>query len=686
MSIVVDRAIAESVNSILIESVVPEVDEGTNPVKRIVGETLVVEADFLQDGHGDIAGLLKWRELSPEPTEWIETPFHPIGNDRFRASVTFDKVGRYAFTIEAWADQFSTWVGELRRKLEVRKDLDAELAEGARILKSAAQKAATSGSKLSGEKDSESELKLTLDAGKDAARLLAAEALLSKGPSEEAFALARDASMIELARRHSDRSERSTYREVEVLVERRRAQVGTWYEFFPRSKAKATGQHGTFEDAEALLPELAEMGFDVVYLPPIHPIGRTARKGKNNSILALPDEPGSPWAIGSAEGGHKSIHPQLGKLEDFKRFLAAASRLGLEVALDLAYQCSPDHPYVKEHPTWFHRWPDGTLKTAENPPKRYEDIVHFDFHGADRKALWDELKSIVLYWCDVGVRIFRVDNPHTKPLPFWRWLLRDVRAAYPDAIFLSEAFTRPKMMKALAKQGFSQSYTYFTWRNSKQELEQYMSELTQGPAADFMRGNLWANTPDILPQLLQLGGPAAFRLRYALAATLSPSCGIYRGYEYCEARALPGKEEYANSEKYQLPPLAGAIPYDIRDYLTRLNSIRREHPALQAYRNLRFYRCDNDRVLYYGKSHGADHLLIAVSLDPFAPQQTHLEIPHAELGSSPAVPLEAVELVSGAPSLWQGATAQVQLTPEAPAAIWRIRHLAHTEATFEYYY
>jgi starch synthase (maltosyl-transferring) len=373
----------------------------------------------------------------------------------------------------------------------------------------------------------------------------------------------------------------------------------SWYELFPRSTSGDPRRHGTFRDAEKWLPYVGELGFDVLYLPPIHPIGRTARKGKNNALTAAPDDVGSPWAIGGPEGGHKAVHPQLGTLEDFRHFVGAARDFGIEVALDIAFQCSPDHPYIREHPEWFQRRPDGTIKTAENPPKRYEDIVNFDWMGSAREALWAELRSVFLHWIAQGVKIFRVDNPHTKPLPFWEWVIAEVHAKHPDAIFLAEAFTRPKVMKALAKSGFNQSYTYFTWRNFKHEIEDYLAELTQGAPADYMIGNLWPNTPDILPEHLQQGGRPAFLIRAALAATLSSSWGIYSGFELCEARALPGKEEYASSEKYEIVNWDLDRPGNIKDFIARLNRARLEHRALQSYRNLRFHPAGNDRVLFY---------------------------------------------------------------------------------------
>jgi starch synthase (maltosyl-transferring) len=430
------------------------------------------------------------------------------------------------------------------------------------------------------------------------------------------------------------------------------------------------------------------LGFDIIYLPPIHPIGRTARKGKNNSLSAGPQDVGSPWAIGAAEGGHKAVHPALGTLEDFKRFREKAEGMGMEIALDLAFQCAPDHPYVKEHPEWFLHRPDGTIKTAENPPKRYEDIVNFDWMGPGRETLWAELRSVVLHWVEHGVRIFRVDNPHTKPIQFWAWLIREVQEKYPDVVFLSEAFTRPKVMRALAKVGFSQSYTYFTWRNFKHELEDYLKELTQSPSAEYMRGNLWPNTPDILPEMLQRSGCAGFRIRVALAATLSSAYGIYCGYELCEGRGLaPGKEEYLDSEKYQLVAWDLDRPGNIKDFIARLNALRHEHAALQGYKNLRFHFCDNDRVLFYSKrsEDGASQMLFCVSLDPHEPQETLIEVPLELLGLAPDETYQVHELMGDTRHFWQGPSAQVQLTPDQPAAIWAVYRFHRRENEFDYF-
>jgi starch synthase (maltosyl-transferring) len=417
------------------------------------------------------------------------------------------------------------------------------------------------------------------------------------------------------------------------------------------------------------------MGFDVVYFPPIHPIGRSFRKGRNNSLTAGPGDPGSPWAIGNEHGGHKAVEPALGTLQDFRDLLRAARTLGLEIALDYALQCSPDHPYVREHPEWFHRRADGSIRYAENPPKKYQDIYPLNFACRDREALWEECRSILAFWIEQGVRIFRVDNPHTKPIPFWAWLIREVQAVHPDVIFLSEAFTRPKVMQALAKVGFTQSYTYFTWRNFKDELTEYFTELTAGPMAEYFRGHLFTNTPDILPPILQTGGRPAFKMRLALAATLSPLYGIYSGYELLESEAVPGTEEYLDSEKYELKARDPRAPGHIRDYVTRINAIRRANPALQEYRTLRFHPSGHDRVLFYGKrsSDGTNLVWVVVNLDPFEPHEARLELPLADLGIGPDEPFQCEELVTGRRQLWRGPARTVRLDPAVePAGIYRV--------------
>src|SRR3954471_11732439 len=552
--------------STVIENVAPRLDCGRFPVKRVAGQPVRVTADIFKEGHDDLAAVVRWRQITPKESEPREEPMRYVGNDAWEAKLQLPGNGLYAFTVEAWPETFRTWVNELKRKIEVGRDVSSELLEGAALLDATAARAEAAGART------------------DAERLRQAQKALLARPSAATLAEAVDPGLTAMASRHPDRAIATRLdRELRLFAERPRAIFSSWYELFPRSTSPDGKRHGTFRDAEKWLPYVGELGFDVVYLPPIHPIGRTARKGKNNALAATPDDIASPWAIGGPEGGHKSIHPQLGTLEDFRRFVANAADFGIEIALDIAFQCSPDHPYIKEHPEWFQRRPDGTIKTAENPPKRYEDIVNFDWMGPAREALWAELRSVFLHWIAQGVRMFRVDNPHTKPLPFWEWVLGEVHAKHPETIFLSEAFTRPKVMKALAKAGFDQSYTYFTWRNFKGELEDYFTELTTAPMKDFYRGNLFPKTPHILPESLQRGGRPPFMIRALLAATLSSVYGIYSGFELCENAALPGKEEYADSEKYEIRAWDWEREGNIRPLITRLNQVRRHNPALQEY-------------------------------------------------------------------------------------------------------
>ncbi|MGH7645523.1 MAG: alpha-amylase family glycosyl hydrolase, partial [Gemmatimonadales bacterium] len=459
-------------------------------------------------------------------------------------------------------------------------------------------------------------------------------------------------------------------REFEVVADRERARFAAWYEFFPRSAGG--GRHGTFKDAQAQLDRAAAMGFDVVYLPPIHPIGRTHRKGRNNALTAAPGEPGSPWAIGGPEGGHTAVHPDLGTLDDFERFVEAARARGLEVALDFAIQCSPDHPWVREHPEWFFHRPDGTIKYAENPPKKYQDVYPLNFAGADPGPRWQEMKRVVEFWVARGVTSFRVDNPHTKPVAFWEWLIGAVQAAHPEVIFLAEAFTRPKMMQALGKAGFTQSYTYFTWRTDKAGLTAYLTGITTPPVSDYFRGHLWPNTPDILHDTLQKGGRPAFQLRLALAATLSSLYGIYSGYELCEnVPVRPGSEEYLDSEKYELKARDWDAPGNLVDYVTRLNRVRRAHPALQRSDNLKFYRADDPAILWYGKAWGDDAVFVAVNLDPFRTRACLVDVPLEALGLAADRPYRMHEQFSGVTYEWRGPRGYVELDPQRdPAQIF----------------
>jgi starch synthase (maltosyl-transferring) len=651
---------------IVIERVSPELDAGRYPVKRVVGDRVEVWADIFRDGHDLIAAVVKYRTTRSHG--WQESPMSLVENDRWVGAFVAEENTRYVYTIEAYDDPFRSWVVELGKKADAGQDVAKELLEGLGLIRDTI-------ARVHGP---------TRDALEHYARRM-------RDPvtQPEAVAVAREAPLQRLMTQHLDRATASVYdRELEVVVDRKAAQYSTWYEMFPRSQTRTRDRSATFKECEARLAEIAEMGFDVLYLPPIHPIGRTHRKGPNNALTAGPGDPGSPWAIGSAAGGHTAVDPGLGTLEDFDRFVAASRAHGIEVALDLALQCSPDHPWVREHPGWFRSWPDGTIKYAENPPKKYQDVYPLDFYCADREAMWEEMKQTVLHWVHHGVRIFRVDNPHTKPVAFWEWLIREIQAEYPDVIFLAEAFTRPKVMNVLAKAGFTQSYTYFTWRNTKQELTEYLTELTQSELREYLRGNFFANTPDILPEILQDGGRPAFKLRLALAATLSPVYGIYSGYELCENAAVPGTEEYLDSEKYEIKVRDWNRAGHIKDYIARVNRIRRENPALQRGTNLRFYRSEDDSVLFYGKMDlDRDNIVLAaVNLDPFAPHTTIIHVPLAEAGLEANETYHVHELITGARRLWRGSAHSITLDPAVePAAIFALRRFSRRERDFDYY-
>src|SRR6266404_5889526 len=592
--------------SVLIENLQPLLDRGDYPIKRIVGEDLAAEADIFKDGHDVVAAVLKWRVVGKRA--WREAPMTFVDKDRWRGVCTLYDEAIHEYTVEAWTDSFRSWQGEFAKKFEAGiSDLRSEALEGAAIVEGAARRARD---RL------------------DAARLREFAEQISTGANSEIYAIAQSGELEVLMATYPDRSGATEYLPApRVVVDRQAALFGAWYEFFPRS-AEGSGDRGsTFRDCLPRVDDAKAMGFNVIYFPPIHPIGHTNRKGRNNSITCDPGDPGVPWAIGSEAGGHKAVEPSLGTLEDFDWLQAEVRSRGMEIALDFALNCSPDHPYVKQHPEWFYKRPDGSIKSAENPPKKYEDIYPLNFRCETWPELWAEMKSIVLFWAEHGVRIFRVDNPHTKPVAFWEYLISGVWEIYPDALFLSEAFTRPKMMKVLAKAGFTQSYTYFTWRNSKQELTDYFTELTETDMREYFRGNLWTNTPDILPFVLQEGGRSAFMIRVVLAATLSSLYGIYSGYELCENEALPGREEYLDSEKYQFKERDWNAPGNIKDWIARINQIRKQNRALQIYTNLRFYPADNDAILFYGKMTPArdNIILVVVNLDPFR-RQNYVEL------------------------------------------------------------
>jgi starch synthase (maltosyl-transferring) len=570
---------------IYIEDVYPAVDAGRFSVKRVAGEPIDVWADILRDGHAVLAADLLWR--SQDCKSWSRAAMHLHENDRWTATFTPPHPGRYLYAIEAWTDLFGTWRREYLAKRQAGQDVRLELEEGRELLARLKPRGDTRAG-------SEDELVGAAMRSDDPAPFL----------SEE---------LAQLARRklRADLTRSSSY---PLVADRPRARAGAWYEMMPRSQSPVAGRHGTFDDCIARLPEIAALGFDVLYLPPIHPIGRTNRKGRNNSLVAKPHDPGSPYAIGSQEGGHDAVHPDLGTLADFQRLVKACADYGMEIALDFAIQCSPDHPWLAQHPEWFTRRPDGSIKYAENPPKKYEDIVNPDFYGTDPEALWRALRDVVLFWLAQGVRIFRVDNPHTKPFPFWEWLIRQVQDVDPNVVFLAEAFTRPKLMKALAKLGFSQSYTYFTWRTGKDELQAYLSEITRYPEREYFRPNFFVNTPDILPFHLQSGDPWTFKARLALAATLSGNYGIYNGFELIEHEPIPGKEEYLNSEKYELKVRDWNKPGNIKAYIGQLNRIRRDNPALLQTGNLQFAQIDDSDVIGYVKESAQNDNAVAVAV------------------------------------------------------------------------
>ncbi len=646
----------------IIERVLPEIDGGRFPVKRTPGEAVLVTADIFTDGHDRLAAVLRYRDTDngrAAHATWREAPMALVDNDRWEGRFVVEAVGRWEYTLDAWVDRFASWQLELSKKFGAGQDVTSELLEGAVLIRRTAETIEPTAGR--GRKSADA-------AGEDAKAWLLDQAEVLVGGEEPSVrvAAALDAGLSERMREHDPRAGRVSYdRVLEVTVEPELARFGAWYEMFPRSAGPDPTRSATFDEAAMRLPAIADLGFDVVYLPPVHPIGRSFRKGRNNTLVAEPTDPGSPWAIGAAEGGHKAVEPGLGTLEDFDRFVATARRLGLAVALDIAFQVSPDHPYVGEHPEWFRHRPDGTIKYAENPPKKYQDIYPFDFESDDAPALWEELKSVFLFWIDHGVTIFRVDNPHTKPFRFWEWLIADVKRDHPEAIFLSEAFTRPKVMKYLAKAGFSQSYTYFTWRNTKADLTEYLTELCQTDVREYLRPNLFTNTPDILHAFLQQGGRPAFMIRFVLAATLGASYGIYSGFELAENRAVPGTEEYLDSEKYQIREWDWDQPGHIKELIARLNAVRHEHPALHSTWSLQFLPTDTDQLLAYTKrtEDRRDIVLVVVNLDPADMQHGWVQAPLWDWGLSPDATYEVVDQLSGERYTWRGEWNYVRLDP-----------------------
>ena len=658
---------SETWSPIIIEKVDPEVDSGRYPIKREVGDRLEVSADIFKEGHDVLAAVLRYRTINE--TTWHEAAMSHVDNDRWSGHFDLQENTRYLYTIGAFTNTFESWRQEVTKKSQAGERIESELLEGRALVEGAAKRAT----------------------GQDKARLNELLKQWRSSDTQEAqLAVALSEELAQLVERHQERTAWTVYdRELKVGVDRVRARYGAWYEIFPRSQGTIPGKGSTFQECEQRLPAIKAMGFDVLYLTPVHPIGRTNRKGKNNSLTPTPTDPGSPYAIGNEQGGHDAVEPSLGTIADFDRFEKAVRAQGMELAMDFAINCSPDHPYVKEHPEWFAHRPDGTIKYAENPPKKYQDIYNVDFYCKDWFGLWNEMKRVILFWADHGVKIFRVDNPHTKPVAFWEWLIREVQDRHPDAIFLSEAFTRPKMMKVLAKAGFTQSYTYFTWRNFKQELTDYLIELSRSEMKEYFRPNFFTNTPDILPEILQQGGRPAFKFRLVLAATLSPSYGIYSGYEVCENRALPGKEEYLDSEKYEITVWDWDRPGHIVDYVTLLNRIRQENPALHELENLEFYESSNDQVLFYGKStvDKKNSVLVAVNLSPFQSQDAHLRIPIAALGIKPDETYQLHNMITDQRDLMIGDSYILRLDPQVePAAIFVVRRWTHREQEFDYFF
>jgi starch synthase (maltosyl-transferring) len=640
---------------VVVEGVTPEVDAGRFPIKRIAGDPVVVEADVFADGHDHVIARLLFKKEGE--TDWQSVYMTALGNDRWRGEFPVTELGRYVYTVAGAIDRFETWQSDLAKRIAAGQDVAVELLHGAAILEH-----------VSG-----------LAKGADATQLTDWAVTLRKKSTEEASReLALGPEVLKLVRQYPDLAMETVFdRELAVAVDREKARFSSWYEFFPRSQAAVAGVHGTFADCEARLPYVAELGFDVLYFPPIHPIGTAFRKGKNNSVTAEPGDVGSPWAIGAKEGGHTAILPELGTLADFKHLIAAAKGFDLEIAMDIAFQCSPDHPWVTEHPDWFKQRADGTIQYAENPPKKYQDIYPLDFESRDWSGLWDALRDVFLYWAAQGVRIFRVDNPHTKAFPFWEWAIPEIKRAYPDALFLSEAFTRPRVTQRLAKLGYTQAYTYFTWRNTKAELTEYLEELNEYPLKEYFGPNFWPNTPDILPVSLQSGGKPAFLARLVMAATMTSNYGMYgAAFELLESTPFkPGGEEYLNSEKYELKHWDLDSPDSLRSYIATVNAIRRENKALQSNDGLRFHPTDNEFLICYSKATAdfASRILAVVNLDPVRVQSGFVTLELDALHLAADEIFEVHDLLTGNRYSWSGPRNYIELRPAAlPAHIFRI--------------
>jgi starch synthase (maltosyl-transferring) len=650
---------------VAIETVTPEVDGGRFPAKRTVGDVVQVRADIFADGHDVLGATLLYRRCEQgrcddDQAVWRETPMKFVDNDRWGGEFKAEALGRWVYTIVAWVDEWRSWSAGLRKKADAGQDISVDALVGVGLLQAAAGRARGADAKKLTE--AASKLKGLADKDRDAT-----------------VKLVEDAELADSANRNRERPADTRYeKELVIVVDPVKARFSTWYEMFPRSCTTAPARHGTFRDCIDRLGYIAGMGFDILYLPPIHPIGKTERKGKNNSTTAAPDDLGSPWAIGGREGGHKAIHPRLGTLEDFKALQRAARDLGIDVAMDIAYQSSPDHPYVKDHREWFRIRPDGTVQYAENPPKKYQDIYPFHFETQGGHELWEELKSVVMYWAEQGIRIFRVDNPHTKPFAFWEWMIAEVKREYPETIFLSEAFTRPKVMYRLAKLGFTQSYTYFAWKNTSWELREYFEEMEEAGVAEYFRPNLWPNTPDILNEYLQKGGRPAFVTRLILAGTLGASYGIYGpAFELCEGRAVrEGSEEYLDSEKYQIRMWDIHNPNSLRDLITHVNAIRRNSVALQRNAGLVFHPVDNEQLLAYSKmsADGEEKILVVANLDPRNSQTGWVDVDVEKLKLGKDESYQVHDLLTDVRYVWHGSRNYVQLNPTVlPAHIFRVR-------------
>jgi starch synthase (maltosyl-transferring) len=662
---------------VIIEEVQPQIDCGRYPAKRILGDDVTITAAVFGDGHDHVSGRLLYRHANE--TDWRFVPLISLTNDVWTGAFSLDKLGDWLYTIDAWVDHFATWCADMRKRLLAQPSLSSPdssaesqniplaLITGALLLQQAARRAKATDSKL------------LADAAAHLNRLAESGAAAYDFPlSGEIVALAEKYPDLEFATRY--------HQELHLWVDRERARYSTWYELFPRSTSPDPTRHGTFADVSALLPSIASMGFDVLYLPPIHPIGAAFRKGRNNSVTCTEDDPGSPWAIGSKDGGHKSINPQLGTLRDFNSLVATARGLNMEIALDIAFQCSPDHPWVAEHPDWFVIRPDGSIQYAENPPKKYQDIYPLNFESPEWRSLWEALRDVFTYWIRRDVRIFRVDNPHTKALPFWEWCIAEIHKKYPDVIFLAEAFTRPHIMYSLAKAGFTQSYTYFTWRNTKDELQEYFEEISRPPISDFFHPNLWPNTPDILHAALQTGGRPAFMQRIILAATLGANYGIYGpAFELCEnTPAKQGSEEYLNSEKYEIRQWDRSASHSLAPLITQINAIRRNNPALHSDASLHFHPVDNPNIVCYSKSRGDNRILIAINLDPTQEQAGWIDLDLKQLAIPHNENFEIEDLLSGVHYSWRDRSNYVALRPDVmPAHIFRLIRPSNGKATLE---